>query len=133
MKKGNETICALLDKVMRQHREIDNYKEQIALMERQNSGRRNDYLVKKDKNDFLTKENAELHREVEKLREENERLRSRASEASDVCHNLKEENNELKAEKEELKFMNRLYQKKYSGKHCCLALGCPFLMREDDE
>ena len=89
MKKGNETICALLDKVMRQQREIDNYKEQISLMERQNSGMLNDYLVKKDKNDFLTKENAELHREVEKLEEENEELKNKVEVKQALIDTLK--------------------------------------------
>ena len=70
MKKGNETICALLDKVMRQQREIDN----------------------------------------EKSRRE-----------------------ELEKENEDLKHKVDFYKRKYSGKHCCLMLGCPFLMREDDE
>lgn len=162
MKKGNETICALLDKVMRQQREIDNYKEQISLLEKQNSGMLNDYLVKKDKNDFLTKENAELHREVEKLKEENKKLkerleasekgvpyaeyvaRKRYAEAWDkmadkvlkgtgLYDSMLKAMDLLKSENERLANENRFYKMKYSGKHCCLSLGCPFLMREDDE
>ena len=80
MKKGNETICALLDKVMRQQREIDNYKEQISLMERQNSGMLNDYLVLKDENEKLRlalKALAESSKQkrVEELEEENRELK----------------------------------------------------------
>ena len=84
-------------------------------------------------NSQLGEENQE-QREVIKIVQSEKAYfhRLKATQESEI-EKLKEENKELKAEKEELKFMNRLYQKKYSGKHCCLALGCPFLMRQDDE